>query len=132
LTRDGDKNSPGVLYIHIDPAGCFVASGFFHPDPPTLHALRAALVADPAGWSKVQRALSKSGLTVASDESLVRAPKGFEDAPEEIAATLKLKSLVVRRDLKDTAIATRRLVTDIVTLAKDAAPLLHFGWQAIG
>ena len=42
LTRSGAKNDPGLLYIHIDPTGCFVAAGFYQPEPEALARLRAA------------------------------------------------------------------------------------------
>ena len=131
LTRDGEKNSPSVLYIHIDPAGSFVAAGFFRPEPTILHSLRAGLVADPVGWGKVSSALSKAALALSTDEAPVRVPKGFENAPPKVADALKLKSWVVRSELTAADISRPRLVDDVVTLAKDAAPLLNFGWNAM-
>jgi uncharacterized protein (TIGR02453 family) len=131
LTRDGDKQSPGVLYLHIDPAGSFAATGFFRPEPSTLHALRAGLVADPTGWAKVERALLKAGLPLATDDALVRVPKGFEHAPPKLAEVLKMRSWVVRREFSATDIARPSLVDAIVALASDAKPLLNFGWQAL-
>ena len=131
LTRDGEKNSPGVLYIHIDPAGSFVAAGFFRPDPTILHALRLGLVADETGWGKVLRALNRAGLELSTDDTLVRVPKGFEDAAPKLVDTLKLKSWVVRRELSAAHISKPTLVQDIVALARDAAPLFNFGWNAL-
>ncbi len=131
LTRDGEKHSPGVLYIHIDPAGSFVAAGFYCPEPQTLLAMRQGLVANPSGWGKVERALVKAELPLATDEALVRVPRGFEDAPEKLAAVLKLKNWVVRRELTATDISRPSLVDQIVTLASDAKPLLNFGWDAL-
>jgi uncharacterized protein (TIGR02453 family) len=131
LTRDGEKHSPGVLYIHIDPKGSFVAAGFYCPEPPTLLALRQGLVAQPAGWAKVERALLKTDLPLSTDESLVRVPRGFEEAPEKLAGVLKLKNWVVQRELSAADISRPSLVDQIVTLARDAKPLLNFGWDAL-
>ena len=131
LTRDGEKQSPGVLYIHIDPAGSFVATGFFRPEPAILHTLRMGLVADVSGWGKVERALDRAELVLSTDDTLVRVPKGFEEASPKLAATLKLKSWVVRRELTAAQLSKPKLVEDIVTLARDAKPLLDFGWNAL-
>ena len=43
LTRDGEKRSPGVLYIHVDPEGSFAASGI-------LPARAAPAARDPAAY----------------------------------------------------------------------------------
>ncbi|MEI8019889.1 MAG: DUF2461 domain-containing protein [Schlesneria sp.] len=131
LTRDGEKHSPGVLYVHIDPAGSFVAAGFYCPEPPMLLALRQGLVAQQAGWGKVERALLKADLPLATDETLVRVPRGFEDVSPKLAEVLKLKNWVVRRELSATDISRPSLVDQIVALARDAKPLLNFGWDAL-
>src|SRR3954468_22008212 len=31
MTRSGGKMEPGILYIHVDPDGCFAAAGFHMP-----------------------------------------------------------------------------------------------------
>ncbi len=131
LTRDGEKHSPGVLYVHIDPAGSFVAAGFYCPEPPTLLALRQGLVAQQAGWGKVERALLKADLPLATDEALVRVPRGFEGASPKLAEVLKLKNWVVRRELSAADISRPSLVDQLVALARDAKPLLNFGWEAL-
>lgn len=132
LSRDGKKTTPGFIYIHFDPRRSFLAAGFFRVEPPVLQKLRQGLMRDPAGWTKVERALVKDGLKLASDEPLVRLPKGFEAAPAPIAETLKLKSWIVRRELTAARLGTPALVDDVVTFAVDALPLLYFGWRALG
>jgi uncharacterized protein (TIGR02453 family) len=131
LTRDGDKHSQGVLYIHIDPSGSFAAVGFFRPEPAILQALRARLVAERDAWGKVERALAKADLRLSSDDTLVRLPRGFEATSERNDHLLKLKSWLVRRDLTAADIATPSLVDDIVSLSSNASPLLRFGWDAM-
>lgn len=132
LTHDGRKDAPGLLYIHFDPAQSFVAAGFFRVEPSVLHKLRQGLVGNVAGWSKLERALRKTELAVAvDDDALVRLPKGFENAPIAVAAPLKLKSWIVRRKVAKQRLGEPALVDDIATFAKDALPLLEFGWAAL-
>jgi uncharacterized protein (TIGR02453 family) len=131
LTRDGSKRSQGLLYVHLDPEGCFTAAGFWHPEPPQLAAMRGAVAGDAAGWGKVMRALDKSGLALDREEALSRPPKGFDGAPAAVIEDLKLKNWVVRRPLAARAIGKPALVDEIMGLALAAAPLLRFGWAAL-
>ena len=131
ITRDGGKASPGVLYVHVDPAGSFTAAGFFRPEPQALNRMRAALVRDPAGWRKTVRALDRHGLALGRDDALVRPPRGFDGAPDEAADDLKLKSWIVRRPVAEAAAADAGLIDGIVAFARAAEPLLSFGWRAL-
>ncbi len=47
MTRSGSKKDNGLLYIHIDPTGCFAAAGFYQPEARGLAALRKAMLAQP-------------------------------------------------------------------------------------
>jgi uncharacterized protein (TIGR02453 family) len=132
LTRDGVKMSPGVLYIHIDPTGSFVASGFHAPEKETLADLRGAMVADPARFRSVLARLKKSGLALDVDEdALKRLPRGFEAAPETLHDDLRRKNFVVRRPLAKAALRKPDIVGSIADFAAAAMPLLSFGWEAI-
>ena len=131
LTANGKKGTPGLLYIHFDAQRSFTAAGFFRIDPPTLLALRKGLVENAATWVKVEKALTKANLTLTVDEPLQRLPKGFETAPAEAVDTLKLKSWIVRREISQEQLSCADVVDDIVAFARDARPLLDFGWDAL-
>ena len=76
--------------------------------------------------------LAKAGLAPSADYALKRNPRGFEDVEdEEIAAALRLKSIVVSRPIADTRIASAALVGDLVDFAHAALPLLAWGWDAV-
>ena len=130
LSRDGTKQSSGVLYIHVEHRQNMVAAGFYMPEPELLHKLRTRIARHPDQWKKVEGALEKAGLALSKDSKLVRMPKGFEPAPPEIGEALKLKSFAVTKSFSDSAMAEAALVDDIAAFAKAAAPLLTFGWQA--
>jgi uncharacterized protein (TIGR02453 family) len=131
LTRNLDKSAPGVLYFHLDPLGCFSACGFFQPEPAVLHLLRSGMVERRAEWRQVEKSLARHGLALSTEGALVRPPKGFDGAPEELADALKLKSWVVRIDLPNDVVLSPALTGRLVAFAKQAAPLLEFGWSAI-
>jgi uncharacterized protein (TIGR02453 family) len=133
LTRDGTKNSPGLLYVHVSPDGSFTAAGFYHPETAQLAALRTTIAADPERFQDVERLLQNARLTLGRDEALKRLPRGFDQVPAGPAAeNLKLKNFIVRRPLSEDALGRPRLVKEVADFAVAALPLLEFGWEAIG
>ena len=55
--RGKDVHSPGY-YLHLEPGGCFAASGLWHPEPPTLLKVRNAIVSRPKDWRAVRKLLN--------------------------------------------------------------------------
>ena len=132
-TRSGGKNDPGLLYFHLSPEECFFAAGFYQPEPSELQRMRTAAARSPKPFKAMTAKLKKAGLSLSAEDSLKRAPRGFEaiDDPE-IAAAARLKSFVcVRRPVPETAIASPGLTDDFCAFARDALPLLEWGWDAI-
>ena len=132
LTRDGIKGGSGILYIHIDPDGCFLAAGFHAPDPEQLGAIREAIYIDPPRFQTLRAGLAEAGLTLDTSETLSRMPRDYQDAADwPVADALRLKRFVVRRALSPETVAGPGLIAKAVTFAAEAEPLLRFGWQAL-
>ena len=132
LTRDGIKGGSGILYIHIDPDGCFLAAGFHAPDPEQLGAIREAIYIDPPRFQTLLAGLAEAGLTLDTSETLSRMPRDYQDAADwPVADALRLKRFVVRRALSLETVAGPGLIAKAVTFAAEAEPLLRFGWQAL-
>ena len=132
LSRDGGKDRPGLLYVHIEPGNCFTACGFWHPEPTVLARMREAALADRATWRRTAKALEAKGLALSDGEALARLPRGCEAAagtPEE--DLMKLRNWIVRRKLTDATLRTPAALDAIAEFALEAAPLLRFGWAAI-
>ena len=130
LSRDGDKLSPGVLYVHIAPTACFAAAGFYRPEPAFLGALRERIVAKPDAWRSMLQRLAASGLALGEDEdALRRPPRGFESVDDPaLAPALRCRSFIVRRPLAATEVTQPGLVERLAEFAEAASPLLAFGW----
>lgn len=132
LTPDGAKKTPGLLYIHVDPEGCFTAAGFWHPEPDQLRALRRAIARDPKAFRALLSRLKKAGLALGDGDPLSRLPKGFEGVTDEEAArAIRMRHLVVRRPIADATMVSPALVDEIARFAREAEPLLRFGWHAL-
>ncbi len=132
MTRFGDKNTPGLFYMHVALDGCFTAAGFYDPEPEALAKLRAAMARSPKAWKDMLAKLDKKGLAPDPEYAAKRSPRGFDDVGDEkVAAGLRLKSIIVRRPVPDARLAEVGLVDDLVAFARDALPLLTWGWDAL-
>ena len=132
LTRDRAKLSPGLLYVHIDPAGPFLAAGFYHAEPADLHRLRHRLVERLDDWFEVRDRLGRAGLEISRGEALARTPRGFEAVTDaDVVEVLKLKSWLVSTPMSEADCGGASLVERVVTFAEAASPLLEFGWAAL-
>jgi uncharacterized protein (TIGR02453 family) len=133
LSRTGQKLAPGLFYIHMEPGGCFVACGFWHPDPPLLDALRQRMLAAPARFLKIVRTLDAKSMPLAPDEEAAkRLPRGYESGRSTpIEPFLKHRNLIARHALTDADIASPKLTTLLLDRFNAARPLLNFGWAAV-
>ncbi len=132
LSRTGLKGSPGILYTHVSPDGCFLAAGFYHPEPEQLLAMRRKIAARPAAFVAVRKKLAAAGLDLSDDESLTRNPRDFPEVDERVVEAIRMKNHIVRKPIADELIFDgAALVRVAADFARDALPLLEFGWKAI-
>ena len=133
LARDGGKSPDGgIVYFHLAPEGCFMAAGFYLPEPAKLGAIREAIFVEPTRFQSVLDSLAALGLTLSTEDSLTRLPRGYEDAAGQPSADwLKLKSYLIRQPLTPAQIFSADLPQTLTRFAAAALPLLQFGWQAL-
>jgi uncharacterized protein (TIGR02453 family) len=132
LTRDGVKGGLGVLYLHLDPAGSFVAAGVYQAEPAELKRIRSRIVSQGRAFRAIQARLKKARLKLDPMGALKRLPRGFEAVEaEDLQAALRLRHFIVRRDLPEAALTRGKgLVATVAGLAEAALPLLQFCWAA--
>ena len=132
LTADGTKKeTDGIVYLHCDATGGFVAAGFYLPETAWLEPVRRRMLEEPKAWTKVLRGLDKAGLELDPEHALKSMPRGFADASEhEHAASLKLKSLIVTRRLTPKDWKDDAVVDATAAMAKDARALIEFAREA--
>lgn len=105
LTPTGRKDmGAGMVYVHLDADGGFVASGVYLPDPPRLASLRDRMARAPDAFLRLVDTLAAHGLMLSDEGSLTRMPKGYDaNAATPLAPHLKRKSLIVREPLPTSA-----------------------------
>jgi uncharacterized protein (TIGR02453 family) len=132
LTRSGNKMEQGLLYVHIDPEGCFAAAGFYMPEAADLLKLRKAIALDRKAYATMEKALEKGRLALGKEHMVSRVPRGFEALKGgPLDEAIRLKSFIVEEPLPKKLIATPALAEQLVDFGKRVEPLLRFGWKAL-
>lgn len=123
--RGKDVHSPG-FYLHLDPTGCFAASGLWHPEPPTLLKVRSAIVSRADEWRKVRKLLNWDDAS-----KLSRPPRGFP-CDHEFVDDLKLRDLGTAVEFTMAQVSSPKFMTMFATACRKMSPLAQFLATALG
>ena len=130
LSKDGTRKSFGGVYVHLEPANCFLAAGFWHPENDRLRGWRAHMASNPEAFLNMKDALAREHLALQSDESLKRMPRGYEDFQDsDIATYLKWKSFTTSKEIPEAALQKSDFTGEVVAFMMAVYPLLEYGWQ---
>ncbi|MGP1253215.1 MAG: TIGR02453 family protein [Kiloniellales bacterium] len=105
LTPNGDKREgEGFVYLHLEAKTGFAAFGRYNLSPKALGPVRDRILEKPDRFGKILGGLKAEGLDLFRSMSLSSMPRGYSDhADHRFAAELKLKSMMVRLDLPQSA-----------------------------
>jgi uncharacterized protein (TIGR02453 family) len=123
--RGKDVHSPG-FYLHLDPAGCYAASGLWHPEPPTLLKVRSAIVSRPDEWRSVRKLLNWDDAN-----KLSRPPRGFP-CDHEFVNDLKLRDLGTFVEFTLAQACSPKLMATFASACRKMSPLARFLSSALG
>ena len=131
LTPSGTKGeSSGLVYLHLDAHGGFMAAGFYNFNASRLEPLRQRMVDEPSQWQSIKAALSKARLDLNRDNTLKSMPRGFSQyAAHKYADDIKLKSLIVTQALAKSTWLKGTVVDELTAFAKNTIPLIQFGYE---
>ena len=133
LTRTGEKGSPGIVYTHISPEGGFFAAGFYHPEPEQLAAFRQAIAKKPQKFLIMEKKLAAVKLEIVDREALKRNPRDYQDIDPRVEHAIRMKNFLTRRPYPDALLQNGpKLAAVAADFAKEAMPLLKWGWEIIG
>jgi uncharacterized protein (TIGR02453 family) len=132
LTPSGTKDEAGgLMYLHMDRNGGFLACGFYKMETRALNRIRDRIVARPDAFRAALDQLSEAGLELSSDDMLKTMPRGYTDHAEAwFAEHLQRKVLIVRHDLSRTSWERGGVVDKACEIASACAGLLRFGAAA--
>jgi uncharacterized protein (TIGR02453 family) len=123
--RGKDVHSPG-FYLHLDPSGCYAASGLWHPEPPTLLKVRNAMVEREEEWRKVRKLLNWDDAG-----KLSRPPRGFP-CDHEFVEDLKLRDLGTAINFTPEQICNPKFMTTFAAACRKMSPIARFLSSAVG
>jgi uncharacterized protein (TIGR02453 family) len=122
--RGRDVHAPG-FYVHIEPRGCFLGAGIWHPEPAALAAIRAEIVGQPKLWQRARDARAFKRHFALGGEQAAKLPRGFtHDDPH--TDDLRRKDYIASCGLADGDVVSARFATDVAARFASAAPLLAF------
>jgi len=123
--RGKDVHSPG-FYLHLEPGGCFAASGLWHPEPPTLLKVRSAIVSRPKEWRAVRKLLNWDDAG-----KLSRPPHGFP-RDHEFVEDLKLRDLGTAVEFTERQVCSPKFMTIFADACRKMSPIAAFLSSAVG
>jgi len=126
-TAGGRKSQRGGYYLHLDPDGCFVATGVWCPQPDLLKALRQSVFDNIDELNEIRHSASFSKYFnhFFDEDKLKTVPRGFpKDFPD--AELLKLKHYMVEYKLDEKILAADDFVHQLAGVLKCAYPLNVF------
>ena len=124
--RSGQKDEPGVVYVHVEPENCFLAAGFYQPEVKYLKPVRRRIVEDPERFFSLLGEMEAEGLPVHSrGDTLTGMPRGFAEHRDtgRLADVLRWQHYLVTREVEPQALATPDFAESVVQMARDAMPL---------
>jgi uncharacterized protein (TIGR02453 family) len=123
--RQGHQHAP-VYYLHLEPGGCFAGAGLWHPDAPTLRAVRNAIVERPDAWRRVRR----KGI-VNAGESLRSTPRGY-DPTHPLIEDLKRTDFLSVVTLTDRRVCAPEFIDEFAARCRRMNPIVEFLTEAMG
>ena len=123
----GRKSHRGGYYLHLDPAGCFIAVGVWCPPPNILKELRQSVCDNIDELNEIRNEASFNTYfkTFFEEDKLKNVPAGFpRDFPD--AELLKLKHYMVDHKLNDDILNAPNLVSRLGEIARAGYPLNKF------
>ena len=123
----GRKSQRGGYYLHIDPAGSFIAVGIWSPEPDLLKVLRQSVFINIEEFNAIRKQKDfAANFPFFFEENKLKTvprnfPKDFQDAD-----LLKLKHYIVENQMTDAMVCSENAVAKIAELAKIAYPLNRF------
>jgi uncharacterized protein (TIGR02453 family) len=130
IKAGGKKSSTCGFYIHLEPGGpwgCFVAGGFYLPEPAILKKILQEIDYNTEEFLSIleQPAFKKSFGELEKDHQLKRMPKGMGiDHPA--AEYMKLKSFLVTHELDFSAAGKQQLLKQSEKAYCAMLPFLDF------
>jgi len=124
-----DIHAPGY-YVHIEPGGCFVGVGLWHPDADALFKIREAIVKNGDAWVAARDDQTFSKHFTPEGDALANSPRGYtRDHP--LVEDLKRKDFISLAKLREATVTSNNYRPRVVEYFRQAAPYMRFLCKAL-
>jgi len=124
-----DVHAPG-FYLHIEPEGCFVGAGIWHPESKTLNQIRNFMDDNPAAWKKALQVPAFARQFNLEGDRLKRPPRGFT-ADHPLIDDLKRKDFIAIKSIGSETIHSARFGQSVLKDFRSADALMRYLCTAI-
>lgn len=126
------KGSKGPeYYLHLQPGKSFFAGGYWMPEAADLKNIREEIDYNTSEFLELVEAKSFSSLfTLSKEDSLKKAPKGYDPAHPQIEL-LKLKSYIATIPLSDEELFKPPIVNHLKKAFEGVYPFVQFLKRAV-
>ncbi|TVO78465.1 DUF2461 domain-containing protein [Sedimenticola selenatireducens] len=119
-----DVHAPG-FYVHIEPEGCFVGAGIWHPESKELNQIRTFIDDNPAAWKKAVQGGAFAKQFQLEGDSLIRPPRGFS-ADHPLIDDLKRKDFIAIKSIASDSIHGKRFTQSVLKDFQQADLLMRY------
>lgn len=135
MARGGKNMQAPGMYVHFQPGGCFVAGGYWMPQPEHLKAIRQEIDYNAEAFKQILQEKEfvqlYKGLEEEEGAKLKTSPKEYSKDHPEIEL-LKFKSYVVSAPVADNVFLETSAAKEVAQLFKVMMPFKVFLEQAVG
>lgn len=128
--QGSNVHAPGV-YLHLEPSGCFMGAGIWHPEKEALLSIRQFLAEHPDLWKKAVYGKKFREAYELTGDRLKRPPAGF-DKEHPYIEDLKRKDFIGISPLTKAQVESPELIKVMVQKIKAADALMRFLCDALG
>ncbi|MDX5320520.1 MAG: DUF2461 domain-containing protein [Bacteroidota bacterium] len=127
IAPGGRKSSQAFYYLHLDPAGCFLAGGRYMPESDEIKNIRQEIDYNLDEFEKIlsEASFKKHFKGLDDNERLKTTPKGY-DADNPAIEYLKNKSFTVSYPFEAKAILKKDFVSHCVEVYQSMRPFNAF------
>lgn len=116
----------GGYYVNIKPGNCFLACGFFFPNPDDLKRIRMDIERNADQWRKIIKSKSiKDNFGKLIGEQVATVPRGFQKDHPAIDL-LRHKQFLFRHDFKDKEVTEENFLKEVSRIFKSVRPYFDY------
>lgn len=124
-----DVHAPG-FYMNLQPGSCYMGVGLWRPESKVAYQIRRHIDENQAAWKKASRGKRFTDVYTIGGDSLVRAPKGYDD-DHPLIEDLKRKDFIASTKLTQKQVTDAEFMATFVDNYKRAAPFMKFLCEAV-